>query len=293
MSDIRKRPTENADSSEEILGHLTWCSTAKEEMQDQLAELLFQDEEIDIETLGLLLDRMEQAGQFPDSPNTEESLKRFHRQHTAIFEDANVQNTPAPVPAKKRLWRAIQKAVAATAVILLLCTAAQALGMDVFSTFARWTSEILCLGGRPASYASVQYFPLAEGERANFDSLEDAVAAFGIEAPIIPKEIPERFELVSVVAANQKSGILIYAKYESEDGNFQVYYKEIDRYNYHSIEIGNEYTDAAPYVVNRIKHYLTSDNGRQKADWENGDFECQLVGVVSEEELKKIIHSIY
>lgn len=293
MSDIRKKPVENAGSSEETLGHLTWRPALKEEMQEQLANLLFQ-KEIDIEALNLLLDRMEKAGQFPDSPSTEESLKRFHRQYAAVFEAANTQSVPAPVSAKKRFWRTAAKTTAAAVVAsLLLCTAAQAMGMDVFSTFAHWTSEILCLGGQSASYASVQHRPLAEGECASFDSLEGAVAAFGIEAPIAPKEVPERFELVSVVAYNQKSGILIRAKYVSKDGNFQSYFKEIDRQNYHSVEIEREYSNTNPYVINSIKHYLTADKDRQKADWENGDFECHLAGSVSEEEMKEIIHSIY
>ena len=41
--------------------------------------------------------------------------------------------------------------------------------------------------------------------------MEEAVVAFGIEAPLVPKKIPDRFELVSVTANRWFTGVCLYA----------------------------------------------------------------------------------
>ena len=125
----------------------------------------------------------------------------------------------------------------------------------------------------------------------NFDSLEEAVAAFGIEAPLVPKKIPERFELVSVTANRWFTGVCLYADYSCKDGFLHIEYREIPVQNHDSVE--KEYGDVAPHIVKGIKHYLSSDIQRWKALWINGDFECRLHGTISEQELKIMIDSIY
>lgn len=297
MSNIRKEPERGGmgGDSGQIQGHLIQKELSYEQLQDQLVDLLVQpeNEETDIEAVGPLLDRLEELSPFPEELDMEKSLERFHRQYAPVFDAVSAQEKVSSLPAeKKRLRLSFSKAIViAAALLLLLCTAAQALDLDIFSSIVRWTSEIFGFSSHSPSFAAIQRNPLKEGETANFDSLEEAVAAFGIEAPIVPKEIPERFELVSVEASNWYTGIKIYADYSCKDGFLQVEYREISGQNFDTIE--KEYGDAVPYRAGGLSHYIMSDHQYQIAFWPNGDFGCQVYGTVSEQELKSIIDSIY
>lgn len=298
MSDVQKESAFGSaeDRLGQILGHTIHHESPDKQLQDQLESLLFQreDEEIDSEALSELLEQLDEVSPLPVELDVEESLKNFHQRYAPVFDAVRTETVPEKtVSVKKRRSRlALGKIIViAAALMLLLCTTAQAMGLDVFSTIARWTSEVFGLGGQSASFASVQKNPLSEGEEMNFDSLEEAMAAFGIEAPLVPKKIPERFELVSVTANRWFTGVCLYADYSCEDGFLHMEYREIPGQNHDSVE--KEYGDVVPYTVRRIKHYLSSDLQRWKALWVNGDFECQVYGIVSEQELKDMIDSIY
>ncbi|WP_300415584.1 DUF4367 domain-containing protein [uncultured Oscillibacter sp.] len=299
MSEIRKDPAFSGagESSEQIQGHTS--ETQIERLQDQLADLLYPSDggEIDSEALGALLEQLEAVSPLPASLPTdpEEGLKRFRRRYASVIEaaDAGVGTGTPAVPEKRHSIKPFAKALPfAAALILLLGTmTAQAFGVDVFSAIARWTSEIFRLDGGSVPYAAVTVRPLEEGEEATYESLEEAVAAFGIDAPIVPKEIPERFELVRVTAACHKIGILIYADYESEDGYLQIRYNEAEAQGFSALE--KENGDVDSHIVKGIDHRMASDLERQKAIWHNGDFECRITGDVSEQEIKSMIDSIY
>lgn len=301
MSEIRREPAVSGagEHSEQIQGHPVQDGLEFERLHDQLANLLFPEDggEIDDEALDALLDRMEEVCPLPASLPTdpEEGLERFRRRYASVLEAVAADPAPqaSPVPEKRHFIKPFAKALPlAAALILLLGTVtAQAFGVDVFSAIARWTAEIFRLDGGSAPYAAVTLRPLEVGEEAVYESLEEAVAAFGIDAPIVPKEIPERFGAVTVKATCRNSGIEIYANYESSDGFLQILYNEFEKINVNTLE--KEYGSVEAYFIEDFKHYLLSDLGRPKAIWQNGDFECQIFGNISAEEIKKIIDSIY
>ena len=302
MSEIRRDPAFSGagESSEQIQGHPAQCEIQIERLQDQLADLLYPSDggEIDSEALDALLEQMEAVCPLPASLSTdpEEGLERFRRRYASVIDETNAGNPAGACSVVSKKRSSIKQCARAlpfvAALILLFGTVtAQAFGVDVFSAFARWTSEIFRLDGGSTPYATVTVRPLEIGEEATYESLEEAVEVFGIDAPLVPKEIPERFELVEVRAVQRELGILIYAEYKSEDGVFQVRYSEATAQEFSALEKENGVIDF--YSMKGIKHRLISDLGRQKAAWQNGDFECQLLGDISQREMKTIIDSIY
>lgn len=300
MSEIRKDPAcSGTGDTERIQGHSVRDWARYEQLHDQLTDMLYPVDggELDVEALDALLDQLDEVNP-PASPlttDTEEALKNFYRGYAPLAEDmaaGAAQASPA-VPEKRRSAKPFAKAIPIAAVLIFLLGSmtAQAFGFNVFSAIARWTSEIFRLDGGAAPYAVVRLRPLEEGEEAVYDTLEEAVAAFGIDAPIIPKEIPEGFELKEVKAVSENTGILIYANYESDNNFFQIEYKEQAYHDGYIFE--KQHGDAKIYSVSNIKHYLIFDLGRQKINWENGDFECKISGDISEQELKDMIDSIY
>jgi len=67
--------------------------------------------------------------------------------------------------------------------------------------------------------------PLTEGETAEYDTLQDALDAFGIKADLAPQYIPERFTLETVTGARESDVIAIYADYTSSDGYLFIQYR--------------------------------------------------------------------
>lgn len=272
------------------------CGDRKEWLQDELAELLLRPEsDPDSGRLDELLAALDEVDPIPedDLPDTEESLQRF-RQRYAEFFPAEGPAAEASSPSEKRRPRRVAfRFTAAAAVVVLLAgtLAAQALGADVFGAVARWSSEVFRFQSDEVPYATINANPLEEGETAYYETLEEALEAFGITEKLAPTWVPERFELVEVAAANRTGGICIYADYEYGDECFGIQYNEETNSNFRSLEREEGYMGV--YLCGNIKFYLMSDLGRQKAFWQNGELECQMAGNVSEQEMKDIINSIY
>lgn len=301
MSEIRRDPAFSGagEHSEQIQGHPAQGEAQIERLQDQFVDLLYPSDggEIDVEALDALLEQMEAVSPLPASLSTdpEEGLERFRRRYASVIEaaDAGAAEERPLVPEKRHSKKPFVRmlAIAAVVILLLSTVTAQAFGVNVFAAIARWTSEIFRLDSGATPYAMVTVRPLEEGETAAYDTLEEAVEAFGIEAPLVPKEIPERFELVEVTAVCRKAGILIYADYKSKDEELQIRYREAAAKEFNTLERENDAIDS--HDVGGIRHGLLSDLGRQKAIWQNGDFECKITGDISKQEIKSMIDSIY
>lgn len=298
MSDARKEPAKGraGGDSKQIYSHQSY---SKEQLQDELTNLMFQatEEDLDAERLDALLDALNEVDQLPeaDSFDTKKSLERFHEKYDPVFSALETKSAAASdsSPAKKHSRRALIKILPIAAILVLLfgSVTAQAFGLDIFGAIARWPSEIFHLSSSSTPYATIRTNPLDEGEEAYYDTLEEAVEAFGITEAIVPKWIPERFDLVKVTAINKSGGIFICADYESDNGYLQIRCREKNGSNFSSLE--QEGNDVEAHFRGEIKHYLLSDMDRQKAFWHNGDLECRIAGNVSRQELKDIVDSIY
>lgn len=299
MSDAHKAPVEGraGDAMEQIHSHLNYDNSEQtERLRDELADLLFQsdDESFDNNRLEALLDALDQADPLPELPDTQESLHTFHEKYAPLFASAEAAsaNTTSSFSEKTHFRRPFLKffPIAAALVLLLGSVSAQAFGFDLFGALARWTAEIFHIGSDEVPHAAITLRPLAEGESAQYDSLQEAVDAFGITEPIVPTWVPERFELMNVTASNRDGKILIWGDYVSEDGFLQISYNEID---INSVTVEKEHQSITYHSYGNIKHYLVSDLGRIKAVWQNGTLDSRIAGNVTEEEMIQMIDSVY
>lgn len=296
MPDARMDPVPGraGGDSTQIQSHL---NDTREQLLDELADLLFQDPDGDVDTdqLDALLEKLDEADPLPEPPDPQESLERFHQRHADLFAamEAKSAGTPVSSPEKKRSKHKLAKiaTVAIAAVLALSVVSVQAGGWNLWDLVIHLTSWDFKIGGSPVDDAIIRTNPLEEGEMAFYDTLQDAIDTFGIDAPIVPRWLPERFTLTDVVGINESSGILIYADYVCDNETFQIRYKEANGFDFSNLEI--EQNDVETYLVKKIKHYLLSDLGRQKTLWQNGELECQMFGNVSEQEMLEIIDSIY
>ena len=299
MSDAHKAPVGGSagDMMEQIHSHLENDHNEKaERLRDELADLLFQSDaaDFDDDRLEALLDALDKADPLPELPDTQEGLRAFQEKYAPLFasaEAATAEATPA-FPEKKHSRRPFLKVLPIAAALILLfgSVSAQAFGLDLFGALARWTAEIFRIGSDEVPHAEITLRPLAEGESANYDSLQAAVDAFGITEEIVPTWVPERFELMNVTASNRKEKIFICAEYMSGEEFLQIRYNEI-RTNENVVEKEDGPVETCLY--GNIQHHLVSDMDRIKAIWQNGVMECGIAGNVSEQEMINMIDSVY
>ena len=258
--------------------------------------------DIDLELTRAYLDAMDEKEPISFALEETATYERFAEKHAAMLEEldrpvqsmelhASEQQRPVEKRSRGALRRTIPVAAAA-ALILGTMISAQAMGVDVFGKIARWTEETFHFSSVEQA-AVITKYPLAEGERMTFETLEDAVDAFGITAPIVPKRIPDGLSLTGVTALYNASGIEIYAAYEG-DGDaelFAVDYREVAAGGETIVE--KDASSVGLYERNGIGHYLITDKGCEKAIWQNGELECFMAGMIARLEMREIIDSIY
>lgn len=259
------------------------------ELTDELAALTEDaaNGKCDLELIDAYLEILDEKAPLPFEADPQEALSAFHEKHGLLETE-----TSAPRRRRPRSPRFPIKAAALFAAVLVCGSMiAQAYGINIWGTIARVTSETFRMEKMEVPYAEVTTYPIAQGESAEYDSLLEAVEAFGITAPIAPTWIPERFGTPGAHAIYEASGICIYMDYEAEKDFLIIRFTESSRATQQIVE-----KDSAPdssYFRNNVNHHIVVDQSLAKITWSNGVFECRISGSITAEEARKIIDSIY
>lgn len=298
MSDARKNPAfGNAeDPSMQIHSH---PEEKLEQLRDKLVDYLAEtdEESFDCDDLDAILDELEELEPMPEFSDDRESLARFHQRRAALVAAEPVSSAAmiSSSPSGKRSRLSLLKFLPVAAILVLLLGSIMVSAFDLgdLFSFIRWDSEVFQVGGQEVPHATITKMPLEEGEQATYDTLQEALDAFGIDENLAPTQLPERFELVEVVVYNRFGDINIYADYIDgidENGFLSVRYREIT-------EDTLGFEQAAPHVTVKncfgIDHHIMPELDRYKAYWQNGEIIGYLNGTVSHEEVVQIIESIY
>lgn len=287
----------------QIQGHLKADAPDEERenaLVDELAALIEDTtpDNFDEDRLDAILGELNVIAPLDYQVDGKKSLARFYEKNSDILKLSNAVEVPQQnekTNSAKILRFPVRKlaVVAATIVIMLASmVTAQAFGVDVFGYLARWTSDVFYFAEdpeyNPVEEATVQVYPMEEGESQKFDSLDTAVAAFGISAPIVPHWFPESLGETVVTGTVTPSGMLIYAFPTDDNDEFYIDYSESSE-----ALVQKDLNAVQTYIHGGIVHYLMTDGTLRKVTWVNGDITCYIAGNFSEQEMKHIINSIY
>lgn len=305
MSENHCRPVCGADSGKaQKYEHLK--EKTIEQLTDEYTALLQRaaSGDIDLELMQAYLDAMDEKDPIPFALEETATYERFAEKHAAMLEelDRPVQSMELHTSEQRKSVKSHTRnalryliPVAATIALLLgTMISAQAMGFDVFGKIACWTEETFHFTNAEQNSAVVTKYPLEEGEQITFETLEEAVNAFGISAPVIPTQIPKRFSLTEVMAWRNANGIEILAIYDSGNNDpkpFVVSYRVLAIRDETVLE--KDRTSVGLYTKGGIAHYLIADTDYEQAIWQNGELECSMAGIVSRQEMREIIDSIY
>ena len=299
MSDARKElPFGRGDSDlEQILRHTDPNTDSTDRLTDELIDLLdnASETEFDGERFDSLLGALDKDDPLPDPDafDAKKGLERFYERRSDAFaadrESAATSSISSSRPKHRRLPRLF---LIAAVLVLLVAGSAQAFHFNVFDLFARWTSEIFHLDNRPAAVAQVTRNPLADREERTYDSIEDMLSEFGITAPLLPTWVPERFTSPEIGASYADTGLRLYITYYANNESLlKIKANQVNTSNLKDIE--KNYSDVVYKQINGTLYYFMSDvEGREKVIWQNGEFECIIIGTVTRDEMEQIISSI-
>lgn len=234
----------------------------------------------------------------PDySPVDTEQAKQEFKEKLREMPDVEID---IPVECKDRKqakpqrvnWRALRRCVAIAAIMTaLLLGTAQAVGVDILGAFAKWSDEVFQFQDAQQLLGN-DTLEIDEGEEIYVSSLEEATDTAGINLKLIPNWIPEGYALQSAVVSKFNGEISINAEfsYETDDSYiFITMYQRLSS-NYTVFEKEEEVEIVS---LENIDHYIMRNYDQQIAVWLNEDWECSIQGFISQNDLKKMIMSIY
>ncbi len=246
-------------------------------------------EELESGTLDGFLEELERADPLPGGFDPERSLAGFHEKYAAFLEPQSRGRR------QNRMSRRAFWAVAAVIAVLASMVTVQAFGMDIFGFFGRWTDERFTFTGS-ADKAGYQEkdrnYPFAEGETAEFSTLDEALEAFRINLPLVPHWFPERFGELEVTGSVMPSGMLIFASSGEGEQFLTVEYSEFGE-DGPAVVVEKDKNETIVYETNGMRHYIVTDHGDCRAAWTVDNILCIICAPITVEEMERIIGSIY
>lgn len=264
---------------------------SREDLLDDLADLLEGlDTETDVDALEACLQELEQYGELAPDFDETQALNDLYKKYESY--ELVSSNTETPKPSerksgKSKAFRYTARIAVIAAIIGSLIAGAQAVGIDIFEIIARWTSGQFYLERTNDPQTQVSGSP-SEGE---YQSLQEALDAYGIQAALAPTYLPEGAVLESINLHEMKDSPMFTAFYKVPDGQLSIRIRQGADAPLSEVEKDADAVDI--YPIKEITHYIMQDIARQKAVWHNGTWECRITGDISREDLLAMIDSIY
>ena len=255
----------------------------REKLLDELADLIGHvRNEADLVRISRYLDRLDPA---PGGFDVRGSLEAVHRGYPA---SAALSRGKPDRPKRPAVFRRL----AHIAIIAALCCAAlmavvQAAGFDLWGILARWTGADFSFV-RPDDPPSDT--PGLSSE-IQFQSLEDALAAYENTLPLAPTWLPNDAVLNELYVVPELSSFLFYASYTLPSGTMTITLRQVGETPFSTVETNEE--GIVKHIAGEIEHHIMMDVAQIKAEWYNQNWECKISGPLTREEIIAMIDSIY
>lgn len=247
-------------------------------------------------------------GELPQEPDIEEVhyvmevLAKRRQQGPQVFrsnEEAYAEFRKYYMPkenekktrAVARTVRTLRTVAAVLAVVLVLAAgvsvSADAFDVDIWGKFATWTGDIFHFADPGESTTGTQ--PVEENNR-ELESLQDALNKYNITQPLMPTYLPEGFVSQNLSVMESPKEISICANYKRNDVELIIRIRQTIGVEPEQIEKNDNLVEV--YILDGVKYFIFSNTDTLQATWVVGEFECQIIGKISIEEMKEMINSI-
>lgn len=215
----------------------------------------------------------------------EEAFSEFRKHYMPKESRTTTQQKTTKYPS--RLFRTI---AAVLAVVLILTAGttitAKALNYDIWRKFASWTTEIFHFTDGPQTSASIP----DQNNNVELGSLLEALAQHKIPESIVPTWLPNGYKYKDIVVITTPRETSINAIYECNNVELIIRVRQSMDVNPEQIEKNDELLEI--YTVDSVEYYIFSNTETLQTTWIFEEFECQIVGTITVEEMKAMIDSI-
>lgn len=180
-------------------------------------------------------------------------------------------------------------AAAAAIVLILLISVPQAVGAEnIFEIFGRWTRDLFSFSNEVEDRSNETY--IFQTDHEGLQQLYDAVVEQGVTAPLVPKWIPDGYNLEEFRTCYQSVSTKVYARFVKGDKYIQMIVecskaKESNIYT-------KDADDVKVYTSAGVSYYLFRNENTWTAVWSTGNAECLLILNDTDQVLHEIIKSI-
>lgn len=289
-------PDEGKGKSYPILEHMS-----VEELESLLAQdfTAFDDAEPDIDYIMAVMEVIKKKES--ENPQAEQidvdaawnDFRENYQGHADAFEPGRLQEPDSShLRQIKKKHRPLRIAAIVAVLIVVLCGAASAFGIEILQAIANWGAETFGFEPPFSVTQSVDANPALQNDP--FKSIRAAVKDY-TKTSVIPTWSPEKTERVGDInVAEQTNGTRVQGTFECTKGQFIIRVKIYDKApeTYTSIYQKDE-NQVQEYEVGGVTHYLLNNLEIAQATWTIENVEVLIQGNLSIEDLEKMVDSIY
>ncbi len=186
--------------------------------------------------------------------------------------------------------RRVLAAAAVVAVVFLAIVPGKANAETFWEALQRWTAEIVEFFGAGDNAHRMENYQFTT-DNPGLQQVYDAVVALGVTEPVVPMWLPESGEAIEckTVTTPVKTGVIAtlphgdgYAVYKLD-----VYYSDVS-HTYHG-----DGMEGKQYILEETTYNIIDNNGAWVVFWTKDNIECSIAIDCLEDDLYKILKSIY
>ena len=195
---------------------------------------------------------------------------------------------PKSFGGKARMW--LHLCVIAAALCLILTAIPRASGESLLVEFFQKVRADVVAFFHPNDKDN-RHIPDGMIEHPALEELRQTVENCGISVPVVPTWIPEEYELIELKTEKFPSKTKVSACFMTNNKEILIYYE------FYEISVTHEfYKDDMEYrkfEAAGTEHHIYTNNEKQFALWDRENVQCSIVVDCQEENLTKILDSIY
>ena len=249
------------------------------------------EETYDPAVIDAYLDALDRKAPMPTHPNAESSYQDFQDKLQEYVEGAS-----KPAKQTRKFRRIARTGIVAVLLAVLLASAAQAAGIDVVGTIARWTEIVFSFGTVQSGNDSSHYPSVSNQVPADvpeeYQELVTELQKRGIEEYTIPTYIPEGFQADTPELYVDENGYIEFtAAYAN--GDDMVIFAIFGYKGKHAGLYEKDNSEVRIYTKNDTNHYFFQNREINSVAWTVNELEYSIRTTLPAAELEKIINSMY
>lgn len=249
------------------------------------------EETYDPAVIDAYLDALDRKAPMPTHPNAESSYQDFQDKLQEYVEGAS-----KPAKQTRKFRRIARTGIVAALLAVLLASAAQAAGIDVVGTIARWTESVFSFGTVQSGNDSSHYPSVSNQVPADvpeeYQELVTELQKRGIEEYTIPTCIPEGFQADTPELYVDETGYMEFTVAYA-NGDDMVIFAVLGDGGTHTGSFEKDNSEVRIYTKNGTAHYFFKNLKTNLVAWTVNELEYSVRTTLPATELEKIVNSMY